>query len=48
VIFEAAADDANAVGDERGRDAIAFETDVRLAVKGEDARFAAIDLAADG
>ena len=48
MILEAAADNADAVGEQRGRDAVAFETGVRLAVKSENAGPAAIDPAADG
>ena len=48
VIFEAAADDADAAGEQRRGDAVALEPDERLAVEGEGERLAAIDRAALG
>ena len=48
VIFEAAADDADAAGEQRRGDAVALEPDERLAVEGEGERLAAVDRAAFG
>ena len=46
MIFEAAADHADATGDERRGDAVALEAEIGLAVEGEGERSAAIDAAA--
>ena len=45
---EAAADDPDAIGEQRGSDAVAFEAEIGLAVERERERLAAIDGAAGG
>ena len=48
VVFEAAADNPDAIGDERRGDAVAHDAGIGLAVEGEGKRLTAIDAAAGG
>src|SRR5208337_2129838 len=48
VIFEASADDADAIGEQRGSDAVALEAEIGLAVESERERSAAVDRPAHG